>query len=162
MGDGSGTKTGFIGKDTAGHALFHAHEEASDHTAGHGSGMESTFYNRSKYSRYSLNMEKDHTQCQHDIHDRHERNQLGGDIADPLDTADQDQGNDDRQCHADDQVDKLYSICRQYVKAAQSRINGSSDRVDLCSITGTEYGQHTESGEQIRQEVPFLSSPFLI
>ena len=29
-------------------------------------------------------MEKDHTQCQHDIHDRHERNQLGGDIADRL------------------------------------------------------------------------------
>ena len=46
--------------------------------------------------------------------------------------------------------------CRQYVKAAQSRINGSSDSVDLCGITGTEYGQHTESGEQIRQEVPFF------
>ena len=81
MGDGSGTKASLVGEDTAGYALFHAHEEASHHTAGHGSGMESTFYNRSEYSRYSLNMEKDHTQCQHDIHDRHERNQLGGDIA---------------------------------------------------------------------------------
>ena len=101
-------------------------------------------------------MEKDHTQCQHDIHDRHERNEFGGDIADTLDAADQDQGNDDRQSHADDQVDKLHSICRQYVKAAQSRINGSSDRIDLCGITGTEHSQHTESGEQIRQEVPFF------
>ena len=101
-------------------------------------------------------MEKDHTQCQHDIHDRHERNKFGGDIADTLDAADQDQGNDDRQSHADDQVDKLHSICRQYVKAAQSRINGSSDRIDLCGITGTKHSQHTESGEQIRQEVPFF------
>ena len=92
-------------------------------------------------------MEKDHTQCQYDIHDRHERYQLGGDISDALDAADQDQGDDDRQSHADDQVNKLYGICRQYVKAAQSRINGSSDSVDLCGITGTEHSQHTESGE---------------
>ena len=101
-------------------------------------------------------MEKDHTQCQHDIHDRHERYQLRGNIADTLDAADQDQGDDDRQCHADDQVDKLHSICRQCIKAAQSRINGSSDSVDLCSITGTEHSQHTESGKEIRQEVPFF------
>lgn len=57
MGDGSGTKTGFVGEDTAGYAFFHAHEEASYHTAGHRGGIESTFDNRSQYSRYRLNME---------------------------------------------------------------------------------------------------------
>ena len=102
MSDGSGTKAGLVGEDTAGHPLFHTHEEASYHTAGHGSGMESTFYNRSKYGRHRFYMENNNAQCQHDIHDRHEGNQLGGNIADTLDAADEDQGDDDRQCHADD------------------------------------------------------------
>ncbi len=39
VGDGSGTKTGFVGEDTAGYALFHAHEEASHHTAGDRGGI---------------------------------------------------------------------------------------------------------------------------
>ena len=64
MSDGSGTKTGFVGEDAAGYALFHTHEEASYHTAGHGSGMESTFYIRSKYGRAQTLYGKNNAQCQ--------------------------------------------------------------------------------------------------
>lgn len=107
-------------------------------------------------------MENNNAQCQHDIHDRHEGNQLGSNVTDTFDTADEDQGNDDRQSDTDDQVYEINGVCGQHIEIAQCGIDGSGDGIDLCGITGTEHGQHTESSKQIRQKMPLLSSPFLI
>ena len=73
MGDGSGTKTGLVGEDASGYALFHAHEEASDRTAGDSrrDGKHLSII-AANTAGTRLDMDHNHAQCQQDIHDRHE------------------------------------------------------------------------------------------
>ena len=104
MCNGSGTKTGFIGKDTTGNTLFYTEEHASDNTAGYSGGLESSLKNRNKYGRNILDVQKNYSKSKENVKQRHKRNKLFCYLADTLDSTKKDHGNQDGNHNTDDQI----------------------------------------------------------
>ena len=103
------------------------------------------------------------TKCQKNIKQCHKRNQFFCHTSDSLDTAKKDQTDQNRDHDSDDQIQCADRLIRNQVEINQCGIDSCCDRIDLCGITGTEYGKDTKSGKKVRQPVPvFFKTIFYI
>ena len=103
------------------------------------------------------------TKCQKNIKQCHKRNQFFRHTSDSLDTAKKDQTDQNRDHDSDDQIQCADRLIRNQVEIDQCGIDSRCDRIDLCGITGTEYGKDTKSGKKVRQPVPvFFKTIFYI
>ena len=161
MGDGSGTQTGFVGEDAAGNALLHAHKEAAHHAAGKGGGVERTLKDGGEHSGHPVDAQHDQTDAQHDVQHRHHRHQLFGNTADALETADQDQPDDDADRDTDDQVARGEGICAEDVVVDQRSVDRGGNGVYLRGVAGAEHGAHAEEGIQVGQPHPLFTQTVL-
>ena len=157
VGNGTGTETGFVGEDAAGNALLHADEEAAHDTAGDGGGIECTLENGGENSRNTADVQNDQTDTQGDVQHSHEGNQPLGDPADALDTADEDQGNNDADDDADNKVTGRSPGGGQQTVVQQGSINGGGDGIDLCGVAGAENSADTEEGVQVSKPHPLAA-----
>ena len=157
MGDRTGTKTCFIGKDTAGYTFFQAEEETSDHTAGDGSRVKSSVNDIMEYSRNSLKIQYNHTDRKNDVQQCHERNQFFGDTSDSFDTAKQNHTDKKHDHNTKNQIQRFGCRFRNDVEIDQSSVDRSRDCIYLCGISGTENGQYTEGGIKNCKDLPFLA-----
>ncbi len=86
--------------------------------------------------------QQDHQRTAH-VHNRHERHHHLGDLADPLDAADQHQKGDRGHHHASEQL-----------RHSQGGFEGQSQLVGLHAVANAEARQGAEQGEQGGQPAP--------
>ena len=147
MGDGTGTESGLIGENTAGHSFFHTQEHTADNTAGNGGRMKCSRNDGSKYGRDALIIHNDYAESEYNIEERHERNEFFGHASDPLDPSKQDKSHHDRDQDAEEQIARGDRILIDDMEIQERGIDRSRDRVDLSGISGAEYGQDAEDGK---------------
>ena len=157
VGDGTGTKSGFIGKDTAGDAFFQAQEETSDHTAGDSSRIEGSVNDRMEYSRNSVKIQDNHTDRQNNVEQCHKRNQFFRNTSDSFDAAKQNHADKKHDHNTKNQIQCFGCRFRNDMEIDQCRIDRSGDRIYLCGISGTENGQHPEGRIKNRKNLPFFT-----
>lgn len=101
------------------------------------------------------------TKCQKNIKQCHKRNQFFCHTSDSLDTAKKDQTDQNRDHDSDDQIQCADRLIRNQVEINQCGIDSCCDRIDLCGITGTEYGKDTKSGKRYASQCQCFLRPFL-
>ena len=161
MGDGAGTETCFVREDATGNALLHADEEAAHDAASNGGGIEGTLENGGKHSGNLADIHNDKAQTQYDVQQGHEGHQTLGDLADALDTANEDHGDNHADHHADDQIAGAYGGCGQQAVVQQGGVDGGGDGVDLGGVAGAEDGADAEEGVQVSQPHPLFAQTVL-
>ena len=81
------------------------------------------------------------TKCQKNIKQCHKRNQFFRHTSDSLNTAKKNQTNQNRDHNSNNQIQRTNRLIRNQMKISQCGIYSGCDRIDLCGITGTEYGK---------------------
>ena len=161
MGNGAGTEACLIGENAAGDTLLHTDKEAAHHTAGDGSRPEGALENGHKHSRNPVDPQDDQADAQKDVQQGHDGHQSLRNLANALDTANEDQRHDDADEHADDQVTACGAVHAQQAVVDQGGIDGSGDGIDLGGIAGAEDRADTEEGIQICQPHPLAAQTVL-
>ena len=137
-----GTKAGFIGEDAALHAHLHGQGDAgTDNAPRDGLHGKCALKNGNKYSGHHGNVQDDDEEGSEEIEDDHERHQLLCKSRNPLEAADDDQG---------DRKEKKDTDCQ--VGDAESMVHILDHTVDLAHIADAEGSQQAEAGEQNGQE----------
>ena len=116
-----------------------------------------TLEDAGKDCRDPVELQYDQTDSQNNVQQRHNGNQLLRDPTDPLDTADEDQRDDDADENTDDQVAASCAVSSQQSVVDQRGVNGGSNGVDLGSIAGAKHGAYAKCGVQICQPHPLAA-----
>ena len=161
MCDGTGTKTCLIGKNTSGNTFFHAHEKASYCTTCYRCRIKCTADNRAENTRNIFPVDDNYADGKNNVKQRHKRYQFFCNLADPFDSAKQDQSYKYCQNDSHNKVHCGSIVCSDHIVIDQRRINSSCDSIDLRCVSGSENSQHTESGKQICQPVPMFLKTIL-
>ena len=161
VGDGSGTQTGLVGKDSPGHTSSHTDKEGTYHTAGNGTRIERSFKDGLEHFRHPfvINGYQDQSHC--NIEHGHKRNQFRRNVSDSLNAAQQNQQNQSCNQNADSQVHISHIIFIEHIEVEQCGINGCHDGIDLRRISRPEYRQYAQDGIEHRQELPFFAQAVL-
>ena len=133
---------------------MHAGEKAPHHAAGDGHGLEGAGDDGAQHRGHAPQIERHHAQRQHHIEQCHEGHQLFRHAPDALDAAQQHQRQNQRDGHADQPPAQRDRVCGKQAVAAQSRIDGGGDGVDLGGVARAEHGKHAEDGIEHRQPIP--------
>ena len=147
MGDRRGAETGLVGEDAAGKALLHGHHDgvaedaAADALEGEGTGKD-----LAEDRGDVADAHDDNHDAGQDVENRHEGHQERGDLADALDAAEGNEGDDHGDQDAGDQRGDAEEI-------AQS----TGDLTALGDVADAEGGKAAQEAEDNRHPAPVLA-----
>src|SRR5690606_7305511 len=110
------------------------------------SGVECMVQDQAERSGYFSGVDDQNDQPTADVENRHQRNQLAGDVTNALDAANQHQGHQ----HTDHQTgDHRIDV--------EGALHGVGNRVGLDGVADPKAGKHAEDGEQYAEPFPILA-----
>ena len=115
MCDRTGTKTSLVREDTTGNTFLHTHEEASNDATSHRCRVKCAFKDGCKYRWHVLDIQQHNSDCKHDIHYCHKWYQLLCYLSDPLNSAEQNERNQDCKHNSDNEIQGRNLILGNYI-----------------------------------------------
>ena len=155
VGDGGGAQTGLVGEHAAGKAVLHRqHDGVAENAAADGPKAESVAEDGAEGRRKLGNAHDDQDDTSQNVENSHKGNQVGGHLADTLNTAQNDDGDQNGKDDTDDQADRFDLLG---IRNACQTHDGAGDLAGLGNVADAEGGQTAQDGEDDRQPLPVLA-----